>query len=52
MAEGLRDRLIGAWKLVSYQEIPADGSDPFEPLGHGPRGLDEHDSHPDGIRAV
>jgi len=39
MAEGLRDRLIGAWKLVSYQEIPIDGSDPFEPLGHEPHGI-------------
>jgi hypothetical protein len=29
MAGGLRDRLVGAWKLVSYQEIPVDGSEPF-----------------------
>jgi len=39
MAEDLRDRLIGAWKLVSYQEIPVDGSDPFEPLGPEPQGI-------------
>ncbi len=39
MAEKLRDRLIGAWKLVSYQEIPVDGSPPFEPLGPTPQGL-------------
>lgn len=39
MAEGLRESLIGAWKLVSYQEIPVDGSEPFEPLGHEPRGI-------------
>ena len=39
MAEGLRDRLLGAWKLVSYQEIPVDGSDPFEPFGHDPQGI-------------
>ncbi len=39
MSEGLRDRLIGAWTLVSYQEIPVDGSDPFEPLGHEPQGI-------------
>lgn len=39
MTEGLRAGLIGAWKLVSYQEIPVDGSDPFEPLGHEPRGI-------------
>ncbi|WP_079189043.1 lipocalin-like domain-containing protein [Streptomyces kebangsaanensis] len=39
MAEGLRQRLIGAWKLVSYRETPVDGSEPFEPLGHEPRGI-------------
>ena len=39
MAEGLRARLIGAWKLVSYREFPVDGSDPFEPLGAEPRGI-------------
>ena len=39
MSQGLRDRLIGAWTLVSYQEIPVDGSDPFEPLGHEPLAL-------------
>jgi hypothetical protein len=35
----LRESLTGAWKLVSYPEIPVDGSAPFEPLGHKPRGL-------------
>lgn len=25
MAKGLRDSLIGAWKLVSYREFPVDG---------------------------
>jgi hypothetical protein len=39
MADGLRDRLIGAWKLVSYREVPVDGSGPFEPLGPNPRGI-------------
>lgn len=39
IVENLRERLIGAWKLMSYQEIPVDGSDPFEPLGPEPRGL-------------
>lgn len=39
MTEGLRQQLIGAWKLVSYQEIPVYGSDPFEPLGHEPHGI-------------
>jgi hypothetical protein len=39
MVEGLRERLIGTWKLVSYQEIPVNGSEPFEPLGHHPQGI-------------
>lgn len=39
MAEGLRERLIGAWKLVSYQEVPVDGSEPFEPFGPHPQGI-------------
>ena len=39
MAEGLRARLIGAWKLVSYRDIPVDGTEPFEPLGHEPNGI-------------
>jgi hypothetical protein len=39
MAGSLRDQLIGAWKLVSYKEIPVDGSEPFEPLGPEPQGI-------------
>ncbi len=39
MSDSLREKLIGAWKLVSYQEIPVDGSEPFEPLGHEPKGV-------------
>lgn len=39
MADGLRDRLIGAWRLVSYHEIPVDGSPPFQPLGSDPQGI-------------
>jgi hypothetical protein len=39
MAEGLRSQRIGAWKLLSYQEIPVDGSAPFEPLGNEPQGI-------------
>lgn len=39
MSDGLRERLIGAWTLVSYQEIPVDGSESFEPLGPDPRGI-------------
>lgn len=39
MTEELRDRLIGAWELVSYVETPTDGSPPHEPLGAGARGI-------------
>jgi hypothetical protein len=39
MAEGLRNRLIGAWALVSYVEEPVDGSPPFHPLGEDPDGI-------------
>lgn len=39
MAETLRERLIGAWKLVSYVEKPVDGSAPFYPMGEAPQGL-------------
>src|SRR3974377_2594750 len=39
MAQGLRERLIGAWKLVSYVERPVDGSAPFYPMGEGPQGI-------------
>lgn len=39
MSQGLRAQLIGSWKLLSYQEIPVDGSEPFEPLGPQPQGI-------------
>src|SRR6516164_7764583 len=39
MAQGLRERLIGAWKLVSYVEKPVDGSAPFYPMGEEPHGI-------------
>ena len=39
MAQGLRERLIGAWKLVSYVEKPIDGSAPFYPMGEEPQGI-------------
>jgi hypothetical protein len=39
MATGLRDQLIGAWKLVSYVEEPVDGSQPTYPLGERPQGI-------------
>jgi len=39
MAGKLRDQLIGAWKLVSYEERSVDGSAPFHPMGEKPMGL-------------
>jgi hypothetical protein len=39
MAANLRDQLIGAWKLVSYEEKPVDGSAPSHPLGERPLGI-------------
>lgn len=39
MPAGLREQLIGAWKLESYREVPTDGSEPFEPLGPNPQGI-------------
>jgi hypothetical protein len=39
MAQGLHERLIGAWKLVSYVEEPIDGSAPFYPMGEKPQGI-------------
>ncbi len=37
--ENLRDQLIGAWKLVSYTEIPVNGSAPFYPMSENPMGI-------------
>ena len=39
MAQTLRERLIGAWKLESYVEKPIDGSAPFYPMGEKPEGI-------------
>jgi hypothetical protein len=39
MAEKLRDKLIGAWMLVSYVEKPVDGSAPNHPMGARPMGI-------------
>jgi hypothetical protein len=39
MTTTLRDRLIGAWKLVSYVEKPTDGSAAFYPMGKEPKGI-------------
>jgi hypothetical protein len=38
-SSSLRERLIGAWKLVSYVEQPVDGSAPFYPFGETPQGI-------------
>jgi hypothetical protein len=37
--KNLRDRLIGAWSLVSYEERPIDGSPSFFPMGATPKGI-------------
>ena len=39
MMKTLRERVIGAWKLVSYVEKPVDGSAPFHPMGEKPEGI-------------
>ena len=39
MANTLRDKLIGAWKLVSYEERPVDDSPPFYPMTEKPQGI-------------
>ena len=39
MAKGLREQLIGAWKLVSYEERPVDGSPSFYPMTEQPIGI-------------
>jgi len=36
---GLRAPLIGAWKLVSYEERPVDGSPSRHPFGEQPTGI-------------
>ena len=35
----LKDELVGAWKLLSYIEVPIGGIDSLFPLGKSPRGL-------------
>jgi len=39
MAAGLRDQLIGAWKLISYEEQPVDGSPSFYPMSEKAMGI-------------
>ncbi|NUU66706.1 lipocalin-like domain-containing protein [Enterobacteriaceae bacterium BIT-l23] len=35
----LREKLIGAWELFSYVEIPTNGTPPIKRLGESPKGL-------------
>lgn len=37
MAATLREQLVGAWKLVSYVEVPTDGSDLFNRWAKSPK---------------
>lgn len=39
MPKTLREQLIGAWKLVSYIEIPLDLSTPTHPMSEKPMGI-------------
>jgi hypothetical protein len=39
MAAELRDQIIGAWKLISYQELPVDGSPSFYPMSEKAVGI-------------
>ncbi|WP_458733126.1 lipocalin-like domain-containing protein [Sphingobium xenophagum] len=39
MSKSLRERLIGAWTLVSYVEKPVDGSPTVHPLGEDATGI-------------
>jgi hypothetical protein len=39
MTDRLRDKLIGAWKLVSFVEQPLNGSAPNYPMGETPLGI-------------
>ncbi len=37
--KGLREQLIGAWKLLSYVETPVDGSPKRFPMGENAQGI-------------
>jgi hypothetical protein len=39
MPATLREQLIGAWKLVSYEEKPLDGSPTLHPMTEKPMGI-------------
>jgi hypothetical protein len=39
VVKGLREQLIRAWKLISYEERPVDGSPSFYPMSERPMGI-------------
>ena len=39
MTDKLRDKLIGAWELISYMEKPLTGFPPNYPMGERPAGI-------------
>ena len=39
MAAGLREQLIGAWKLISYEELPVDGGPSYYPMSEKATGI-------------
>lgn len=45
MAKGLREQLIGAWNLVSYEGRPVDGSSSFYPMSEKPLGIIMYTPH-------
>ena len=36
--QGIREKLVGCWKLVGYSETAADGGETDRPLGNNPLG--------------
>jgi hypothetical protein len=39
MSRRLKDQLLGTWRLISYVEVPVDGSAKRYPMGHHPEGI-------------
>ena len=39
MSEKLKDQLLGTWRLISYVELPVDGSAKRYPMGQHPEGI-------------
>ena len=38
MSDGIRERLVGSWRLVAYEVTANDGGKPDRPLGNDPLG--------------